>query len=107
MEVITTYKAIDGKLFDDEFDCLEHEMNILEQNSDIQIYGRHNKKLHNWYSDSTYNQVVKIVLPSESSINDLKRIHSYCGFYYDIPAVPESIGTWKFNETMERFEKVS
>ena len=106
MEVITIYKSIDGKTFDDEFDCLEHEMNILENNSDIQIYGKYNKKLHNWYEDETYNQVVKIVIPSESAIHDLKQIQDYCGFYYDIPANVESIGTWKFNEKTEKFEKV-
>lgn len=105
MKVITIYEAFDGKKFEDEFECLTHEMDILELTSDIQIYGKHNKKLHVWYSDATYNQCTKIVLPSESSIQVLKRIQDFAGFFCDIPPVMESIGIWRFNNTTEQFEK--
>lgn len=106
MEVITTYRSLDGKLFDDELDCLQHEMDIVESISDLEIYGEHNKKLHVWYSDSTYNKSMKVVIPSELAVEDLKRIQDFCGFYIDIPARVESIGVWKFNKTTEKFEKV-
>ena len=106
MEIITTYKSVDGKMFDDEFECLQHEMDIVEKSSDLRIYGNNNKLLHVWYSDSTYNRSVKVVIPSESAVTDLKRLQDFCGFYCDIPANIESIGVWKFNRTSERFEKV-
>lgn len=106
MEIITTYKSVDGKMFDDELECRQHELDILESISDLEIYGPHNKRLHVWYSEATYNKSVKIVIPSELAVEDLMQIQHFCGFYCDIPANIESIGVWKFNRTSERFERV-
>ena len=106
METIIKYKSFDGRVFDDELECLRHELDILESKSELQIYGKYNKKLHIWYSEVTYNQSRKVVIPSKAAIDDLRRIQDYCGFYCDIPAKEDSIGTWRFNDTYERFEKL-
>lgn len=107
MEVITKYKALDGRMFDDECECLEYELNIWESLSTLEIYAEYDVRLHTWYSEYEYNQSVRVVIPDQSAVEDLKRIQQYCGFYCDIPAKPESIGTWKFNESRGQFEKVN
>lgn len=107
MEVITKYRAFDGRMFDDDRECLEYELDIWESLSTLEIYNEKGIRLHTWYSEYEYNNSVRVVIPDQLAIEDLERIQKYYGFYYDIPAKPESIGTWEFNETHQRFEKVS
>ena len=106
MKVITIYEAFDGKRFDNEKDCLMHELDIMESISDLEILDREGKRLHCWYSDSTYNASMKVVLPSKQAVEDLILIQDCCGFYCDIPANEDSLGTWEYDRFDECWKKV-
>lgn len=53
---ITWYESEDGKIFNDEMDCIRHEAKLLYENSGVRFYR------HDWseidfivYNDYTYN----------------------------------------------------
>ena len=106
MKVITIYEAFDGEQFDDEIDCLEHELILKEKTTTLRAYGKRNKRLYDLYKDDTYNETMKIVIPDTEALKMLMELQDYCGFCFDIPAVASSIGTWKYDEKEEHWKKV-
>lgn len=106
MKIITIYEAYDGKQFDDETDCLEYELKLKEKDTTLRAYGKHNKVLHDLWKDETYNETFKVVIPDTNALVFLMDLQDYCGFCFDIPAVADSIGTWKYIEKDECWKKV-
>lgn len=111
MTVITKYISDDGKEFDDEGECLEHELDMMECYSGLKVYGAHNKILHKFYSVNTYNSSKKIKIPSDvtfskTALLHLRLIQDYCGFFCDIPIEENSTGTWKYDDKQEKWIKV-
>ena len=100
----TLYIADDGKKFENEYECCNHEFGISHPHlKTIELYDRHGKKLTNPLDDETYFNFTKIIIHSEEELTDLYDAADYTGFtgYYDI----KSSGTWVFDQDKEKFVK--
>lgn len=100
----TVYITDDGKQFEDEYECKNHEFCISHPHlKTIELYDRHGKKLTNPLDEDTYFNFTKIVVHSREELMDLYDAADYAGFsgYYDI----KDVGTWIFDKDKERFVK--
>lgn len=100
----TVYIADDGKQFEDEYECKNHEFCISHPHlKTIELYDRHGKKLTNPLDDETYFNFTKIIIHSEEELSDLYDTADYTGFtgYYNI----KDVGTWIFDQDKEKFVK--
>lgn len=98
------YIADDGKKFDEEWKCKEHEFKISHSHlKTIEFYDKNGKRLTNPMEEETYNNCVKIIIHSIEESNDLIEMADYMGYslYYDII----DIGTWIFNDKERTFVK--
>ena len=98
------YISDDGKKFDEEWKCKEHEFKVtLKHLKTIEFYDKNGKKLKDPMEGETYFNCVKIIIHSIEEINDLIEIADYTGFsgYYDIT----DIGTWIFDDKKGKFVK--
>lgn len=98
------YVANDGKQFDEEWKCKEHEFKVtLKHLKTIEFYDKNGKRLTDPMEEETYFNCVKIIIHSIEEINDLIEIADYTGFsgYYDIT----DIGTWIFDDKKGKFIK--
>jgi len=93
-----TYIAYDGTEFEDEFDCINHEMICDLCKSTLEMYiGDKEVCKDDMITDETYNAVTKITVNSEYDLELLRRLESEYGFisYCDI----NNVGTWIFKES--------
>ena len=97
------YIADDGREFDDKYDCEDYEWKLNHPGlNDILMYDGDGNKLDDILSYDTYGSVMKIIIPNEKSLKDLKEFGCYTGFccYVDI----NEPGEWVWN--YEIFVKV-
>lgn len=94
MKVI--YIADDGTEFNDECDCEQYEW--LQSHKDLEkvlFYNSNGIQHKNYFSQDDYDTTDKIIVQTDSALNDLKCLADYTGFcsYGDIT----SCGTWVFS----------
>ena len=93
-----TYIAYDGTEFENELDCINHEMICDICKGTLKMYiGDKEVCKDDMITDETYNAVTKIIVNSESDLELLCRLENEYGFisYEDI----NNVGTWIFKET--------
>lgn len=98
------YVANDGKQFDEEWKCKEHEFKVTHSHlKTIEFYDKNRKRLTDPMEEETYNNCVKIIIHSIEESNDLIEMADYMGYslYYDII----DIGTWIFDDKEGTFVK--
>lgn len=98
------YIADDGKKFDEEWKCKEHEFKISHSHlKTIEFYDKNGKRLTDPMEEETYNNCIKIIIHSIEESNDLIEMVDYTGFsgYCDII----DIGTWIFDDKEGTFVK--
>lgn len=102
----TVYIADDGKEFDNEFDCEYYEWMLNHPNLQyIKIYDNRTGELFDDITtEDAYDYSDKVIIPTEFALNDLHEWAAYNG-YCDFDDITE-IGTWKYNEDKQAFEKV-
>ena len=102
MKVI--YIADDGKEFDNEYDCESYEWKLNHAHLDeICFYDKNGNKLDDVYSEDTYNNSERIVVPNETAMKELQELAHYTGYccYYDII----ECGEWHFDDKVGTFVK--
>ena len=57
---ISWYEASDGKIFTDEMECYNHELNLLYKNSGVSFYI--GKEKIEWLTDESYNDMTDILI---------------------------------------------
>lgn len=107
MREITIYEAEDGRQFDDAVECEEYEIRLEAEKTPLKVYGKHNKRIHDIWNNEAYNQSYKIVIPSTEALGMLDRLQKFYGFYSNIPINSDGLGTWKYNDKNDDWEKVS
>ena len=99
------YIADDGKEFDDKYDCEDYEWKLNHPGiNDVRLYDEDNNELHNILSQDTYENVMRIVVPSQMAVSALNELGRYAGFccYDDIPEP----GEWAWYDREWKFVKV-
>lgn len=101
---ITWYESEDGKIFVDEMECLDHELNLLYKKSGFTFYvGESKVKEIETEDDKTYNEMTDIYIDrSKKEENDkfIDLLHYNYGWCYIDEAYYESDGThYKFIES--------
>ena len=75
----TVYIADDGKEFDDEWECKDYEWKLNHHHlNDVRLYDKDEMMLRDIFSEDTYNNVVKIIVPTrkiQNRIHKKKRIN--------------------------------
>lgn len=102
MKVI--YIADDGKEFDNAYDCESYEWKLDHTHlNEICFYDKDGNKLDDAYSENTYNNAERIVVPNENAVKELQELGRYTGYccYEDIV----ECGEWQFNYKKETFVK--
>lgn len=100
----TIYIADDGKQFEDEYECKNHEFEILHPNlKTIEFYDSDGLALLNVMDEYTYDICTKVVVHSNEEITDLHEVADYFGYcgYFDIT----DVGEWTYDENVEKFRK--
>ena len=79
-----------------------NELNHTHLN-EICFYDKDGNKLDDIYSENTYNNVERIVVPNENAAKELQELARYTGYccYGDIT----ECGEWQFNYKKETFVK--
>ena len=91
------YIADDGKEFDDEWECKDYEWKLNHHHlNDVRFYDKDEMRLRDIFSEDTYNNVVKIIVPNNYAVTDMKELADYTGYCY-YAYITES-GTWVFEE---------
>ena len=101
------YIADDGKEFDDEWECKDYEWKLNHHHlNDVRLYDKDEMRLRDIFSEDTYNNVVKIIVPNNYAATDMKELANYTGYCY-YAHITEA-GTWVFEEngTDGKFVKV-
>ena len=101
------YIADDGKEFDDEWECKDYEWKLNHHHlNDVRLYDKDEMRLRDIFSEDTYNNVVKIIVPNNYAAKDMKELANYTGYCY-YAHITEA-GTWVFEEkgTDGKFVKV-
>lgn len=92
MEIV--YRAFDGTIFENEFDCEEYEFKeIIMKRTNIHVYDKQNHLLPKLNFDDNFDtdgKEYKVVIKDEKDLEDIKAACDFTGFYWDINA----IGTW-------------
>ena len=101
------YIADDGKEFDNEFDCEDYEWKLKHHHlNDVRFYDKDDMRLRDIFSEDTYENVVKIIVPNDYAVIDMKELARYTGYCY-YSHITEA-GTWTFelNGADGKFVKV-
>ena len=102
MKVI--YIANDGKEFDNKYDCENYEWELKHTHlNEICFYDKDGNKLYDAYSEDTYNNAERIVVPNENAAKELQELARYTGYccYGDIT----ECGEWHFDYKEDTFVK--
>ncbi len=57
---ISWYEASNGKIFTDEMECYNYELNLLYKNSGVSFYA--DKEKIEWLTDESYNDMTDIMI---------------------------------------------
>ena len=98
------YISDDGKIFEDEWECMDYEWRLEHPLTNIHFYDENNKELTDIFSEESYSKTEKVVVSSEKTLKELQEFANYTGFccYYDI----DECGEWVFDYKKETFVKV-
>jgi hypothetical protein len=100
MEII--YKAFDGVMFDDKFECERHEFkNKYPQLDKIEFYDELNYPIDKIDTDYAYDNVMKVIVHNTDEVVALQAFSSFYGYpaYEDIT----NVGTWIYSEFFDAF----
>ena len=98
------YISDDGKEFNDEFECEQHEWIINNPDiENIHIYDVNGNELVDLFSENTYGSSYRIEIPDESELDALHKLSAYTGFY--LYQIIDGCGTYVFDESGITFEK--
>lgn len=76
------YISNDGKEFNDEFECEQHEWIINNPDiENIHIYDVNGDELVDLFSENTYDKSYRIEVPNESALDALHKLADYTGFH--------------------------
>ena len=91
----TIYIAEDGKQFDDKYDCRDYEWLLHHPNLKyVRFYDKDGFELPDIMTADTYENVVKIIVPTDDTAKDLQELADYTGYSYYFH-ITES-GVWRF-----------
>lgn len=96
MKVI--YRADDGREFEDEFECEDYEWKMKHPRiNNIKAYDADGNELSNLFSEVTYGNAEKLIIPDEAAAKELRELGKYTGFtcYEWI----DSAGTWVYDDS--------
>lgn len=98
------YVAYDGRVFENGFDCQMHEWKLDHPNLRcVQCYNKNNEELKDIFSENTYYEVEKIIVPNDNTAKELQALGRYMGFsLYEF--ITES-GEWVYDENEQKFIK--
>lgn len=80
------YRAYDGTIFDEEFDCMEYEEKINLRDKEInkiRFFNEENEEYHieeYIFDDNIYYNCVKIIIENETQVEALSELAGYCGW---------------------------
>lgn len=75
------YISDDGKEFNDEFECEQHEWIINNPDiENIHIYDKDGNELVDLFSENTYDKSYRIEVLDESALDALHKLAEYTGF---------------------------
>lgn len=98
------YVADDGTHFDDEWECKQYEWLLNHRAiNDVQFLDKDGDWLEDIFSEDTYNNVMKIVIPDWPAVYAFIALEHYTGFcaYAGI----DSTGIWVWDNERGRFVK--
>ena len=76
------YISDDGKEFNNEFECEQHEWIINNPDiENIHIYDVNGNELVDLFSENTYGKSYRIEVPDESALDALHKLVECTGFY--------------------------
>lgn len=76
------YISDDGKEFNDEFECEQHEWIISNPDiENIHIYDVNGNELVDLFSENTYDKSYRIEVPDEKTLEALHKLADYTGFH--------------------------
>lgn len=76
------YISDDGKEFNDEFECEQHEWIINNPDiENIHIYDIDGNELVDLFSENTYDKSYRIEVADESALDALHKLADYTGFH--------------------------
>lgn len=109
MTEIIKYIADDGKVFEDQYECIEYEM--LEDNpyiNDIKFFDENGNKLTFKSTDdfdSFFGNVYKIVIDNDDQVKSLKKLGDFYGWIDALESINE-VGTWVYYDGFETFIRI-
>ena len=108
--VVTWFESEDGKIFKDEMECIDYELNLLYEKSGVRIWvGDEKVDKIITEDDKTYNDFTDIYIDRSKEYENAKFgkfVYDNYGWLY-IPEAIEGDGThYRFNESDESFVKV-
>lgn len=98
------YKAFDGMIFEDEYECEDYENKICHPLlEDIEFFDENNLSYfinlnnNDPFSDNIYNNCWKVIIHNSCEFNDFIWLAKYCGWceFYEQITGP---GIWERNE---------
>jgi hypothetical protein len=95
MKTLTTYISDDGKIFENELECLQYELSERCKKSKVKVFGKHNKRLKEFWTDQAYDESLKVVVPDEEALEDIKAVTRYNGTFCEIT----DVGIWRYKES--------
>lgn len=113
MEII--YKANDGTLFDNEFDCLAYEENrTYNYIYSVEFFNKFNNKYFvakdNLFEDYNYEICEKVNIHNQDELLEFLKLAKYCGwceFYEQIDAPGIWVRSEEENEFHGRWTKIA
>ena len=98
------YISDDGKEFNDEFECEQHEWIINNPDiENIHIYDVNGNELVDLFSENTYDKSYRIEVPDESALDALHELAECTGF--SLYRTVDGCGEYVYDNLNLTFEK--
>lgn len=94
--------AYDGKTFDNETDCIKHDLKHKLWHSDLSVICSETGVAYKGpfvMSQKVHNNCESVIVPNRQALADLKEIQDFTGFYDGI----DSVGKWKYDDTENKW----
>lgn len=98
MTHIEYWQAFDGTKFDNETDCIEHELKQKLWYTTLKVICPETGVTYKGpfiMDQKANNECESVIVPDKRALKDLKEIQDFTGFYDGI----DSIGKWKYDDT--------
>ena len=102
MTHVEYWVAYDGNRFDNETDCIEHELKQKLRHTDLSVICPETGVAYKGplvMSQKAYNNCESVIVPNSQALADLKEIQDFTGFYDGI----DSVGKWKYDDTENKW----